>query len=273
MKHLFPMLVLAVLSSCLAAAEPDREDFWVPDAAGSIRHTGTGKEPLVMCMQGRKVVMQVQVDRATGFSYKARFFNVQPDRADNKKIMFEGGQRVESLRCGSTATVVERIPVGGHLRRLLTLTYPESQGVVATRTVYPSMPKALVIDEWQLRNTAARQSRWRWRPPAGESRWMTRHRAWSGAARAGSPLRWNPAAWFRSPPRVQARLAAAPDMAHRRGGGTRGAPGVGRGGVARPRPVGNARADARHGVRLAETPRAGMPDRDRSRGSSPTMAA
>jgi hypothetical protein len=35
---------------------------------------------------------------------------------------------------------------------LLTLTYPASEGVLVTRTVYPSMSRAVVFDEWQVRN-------------------------------------------------------------------------------------------------------------------------
>ena len=47
--------------------------FWAADPDGSsVVHAENGSEPVVLCMQGRKVVMQVQVDRAAGFSYKAR---------------------------------------------------------------------------------------------------------------------------------------------------------------------------------------------------------
>lgn len=35
---------------------------------------------------------------------------------------------------------------------MFTLTYPNSRGVVVTRTVYPSMDKAMVLDQWRLRN-------------------------------------------------------------------------------------------------------------------------
>jgi hypothetical protein len=153
MKNLFPMLVLAVLSSCLAAAEPDRADFWVPDAAGSIRHTGTGKEPLVMCMQGRKVVMQVLLDRATGFSYQARFFNLQEDLPPNQKILVKVGNESNPwLRINDR--VVEGFPAAVTFDGALILTYPEIQGTTVTRTVYPSTTQAVVIEEWQVRNTA-----------------------------------------------------------------------------------------------------------------------
>ena len=65
------------------AGEPAMADFWTLDPArGGIVHTleaGSGAEPVVLNMQGRKVVMQVRVDREAGLSYKARFFHVDPD--------------------------------------------------------------------------------------------------------------------------------------------------------------------------------------------------
>ena len=62
------------------AGGPPPADYWTPDAdRAGIVHAVDGGEPVVLCMQGRKVVMQVQVDRAAGFSCKARFFNVDPD--------------------------------------------------------------------------------------------------------------------------------------------------------------------------------------------------
>ena len=52
----------------LAAPAPAPADFWVRDKPGRITHACTGTEPLVICLQGRKVVMQVQSDRTNGFS-------------------------------------------------------------------------------------------------------------------------------------------------------------------------------------------------------------
>jgi hypothetical protein len=65
----------------LAAPVPAPTDFWVRSKPGCITHACTGAEPLVMCLQGRKVVMQVQSDHTNGFSYTARFFDLLRDVA------------------------------------------------------------------------------------------------------------------------------------------------------------------------------------------------
>lgn len=139
-----------------AAPAPSPTDFWVWDKQGRITHTCTGKEPVVMCMQGRKVVMQVRSDVTNGFSYTARFFNVLKD-VEKKKALFVAGQESQpevrlndrplKIECPSTVT----------FDGLITLTYPVSEGVVVTRTVYPSMTKALVVEEWQVRNTTGKR--------------------------------------------------------------------------------------------------------------------
>ena len=73
------MLMAATLLPAFAG-EPAMTNYWTLDAArGGIVHTGSDGEPVVLNMQGRKVVMQVRVDRAAGLSYKARFFHVDPD--------------------------------------------------------------------------------------------------------------------------------------------------------------------------------------------------
>ena len=69
------LLIMATSRSLgLAAPAPAPADFWVRDKPGRITHVCMGAEPLVMCLQGRKVVMQVQSDRTNGFSHTARFF-------------------------------------------------------------------------------------------------------------------------------------------------------------------------------------------------------
>ena len=155
-KQVFMLLTAAALcvAPCLAATEPNAPDFWVPEAAGRITHTGSGKEPLVMCMQGRKVVMQVLLDRATGFSYQARFFNLQDDPEAKDKIMVKvGGQENPVLRINDRI-VDYGFPGSVTFDGMLTLNYPASDGVTVTRTVYPSTTRALVIEEWQVRNTS-----------------------------------------------------------------------------------------------------------------------
>ena len=67
------MFMAAMLLSAFAAGGPQAMDYWTAGAErSSVVHAGIGREAVVLYMQGRKVVMQVQVDRAAGFSYKAR---------------------------------------------------------------------------------------------------------------------------------------------------------------------------------------------------------
>jgi len=151
-----PCLVFAAASLLSAVAgEPRPANFWTPDAArGGIVRTGGGGEPVVLNMQGRKVVLQVQVDRTAGLSYRARFFHVDPDLTRKGWVVADGGTnsvprlRVNGrpLRCHAPATVA--------FDGMLTVVYPTSEGLVATRTVYCSQRNPVVVEEWQLRNAA-----------------------------------------------------------------------------------------------------------------------
>lgn len=146
------MFTAATLLSAFASAPPPK-NYWMLDTVrDGIVHTVSDGEPVVLCMQGRKVVMQVRVDSATGLSYKARFFHVDPDltekgwvmaevRADSNPTLLVNGR---SLRCDVPSTVA--------FDGMLTVVYPASEGIVATRTVYPSLRNPVVADEWQLRN-------------------------------------------------------------------------------------------------------------------------
>jgi len=68
-------------------------DFWIPDGSGRITHDCSEAQPLVICLQGRKVVMQVTAGGVTGVCYTARFYNVQQkqDLPLTKPILFEVG--------------------------------------------------------------------------------------------------------------------------------------------------------------------------------------
>ena len=140
----------------LAAPVPAPADFWVRDQPGRITHACGGKEPLVLCMQGRKVVMQVQSDRTNGFSYTARFFNLQKEVEKKQALFVAGRESTPEVRVNDQPWKSE-FPSSVTFDGMLTLTYPEAGGVVVTRTVYPSMTKALVIEEWQVRNTTGKQ--------------------------------------------------------------------------------------------------------------------
>jgi hypothetical protein len=131
-------------------------DFWVRDDAGRITRDCTGKEPLVMCMQGRRVVMQVLADRSRGFLYTARFFNLQQDVPKKKPVIFEAGREAVPGVWVNERRIQLEFPSAATFDGMLTLTYPVSEGVAVTRAVYPSTTRALVMDEWQVRNTSGR---------------------------------------------------------------------------------------------------------------------
>jgi hypothetical protein len=148
------LLIVATLRSpgqTTPASAP--ADFWVWDKQGRITHTCTNAEPMVMCMQGRKVVMQVRSDITNGFSYTVRFFNVLKE-LEKKRVVFVTGResQPEILINGKPLNI--GVPSTITFDGLLTLNYPVSEGVELTRIVYPSMTKALVLEEWQLRNTS-----------------------------------------------------------------------------------------------------------------------
>jgi hypothetical protein len=153
----FPTLAIALIvainligSSCVPAAD----DFWMRGHDGKITHHFAGAGlPMVLCMQGRKVVMEVHAEGDNGVFHKTRFFNVPEGRVDKRQAVFEAGEDMlpEMLIDGMPLKVT--IPEKAVFDGMLTLTYTAGGGIVATRTIYPSMTKALVVDEWRVRNT------------------------------------------------------------------------------------------------------------------------
>ena len=117
----------------LAAEQAKSPDFWVRDQPGRISHACGGKEPLVLCMQGRKVVMQVQSDCTNGFSYTARFFNLQKEVEKKQALFVAGRESTPEVRVNDQPWKSE-FPSSVAFDGLLTLTYPEAGGVVVTRT-------------------------------------------------------------------------------------------------------------------------------------------
>jgi hypothetical protein len=95
----YPMIsalltMATVWSLGLAAAVPARAGFWVRDQPGRITHACTGTEPLVMCLQGRKVVMQVQSDRTERFLLHRPVLQ-RAERGREGEGSVRGGARVE----------------------------------------------------------------------------------------------------------------------------------------------------------------------------------
>lgn len=152
-SSLFIAMVTVATVSCLPVfASPD---FWSQDDKGRISHDCTEAQPLVICLQGRKVVMQVTAGGATGLCYTARFYNVQQkqDLPLLKKIQFcVGADTSPELRINDRILKIG-IPATATFDGRLVFTYPTNAGVVVTRTLYPSMTQALVLEEWQVKNT------------------------------------------------------------------------------------------------------------------------
>ena len=142
------VLLAAAASVCSAA------DFWVPDDLGRITHTWTGDESLVMCMQGRKVVMQVQLSTERGLNYTVRFFNVKEDYF--KRVMYQVGRKLDPAIRVNGQPLTLGSPTAATFDGMLTFTYPVDQGVVAIRTAYPSNSKPLILEQWQLSNRTAK---------------------------------------------------------------------------------------------------------------------
>ncbi|MEI6176459.1 MAG: hypothetical protein WCS43_06175 [Verrucomicrobiota bacterium] len=130
------------------------EDFWMREDNGTItHHFKEGQTPIVLCMQGRKVVMEVHLDPAKGLLPKTRFFNVPKDRVDKGQAVFDEKRDLMPVIFINGKPMTGLLPTKASFDGRLMLTYSAVGGVVATRTIYPSMTKALVIDEWRLRNT------------------------------------------------------------------------------------------------------------------------
>ena len=156
-KELFPITgiiaVMLFVAVSAYAAEPSPTDYWTADAdRGGIVHVVTTNEPTVLCMQGRKVVMQVQVDQKIGLSYKARFFHVDPDLTKKGKIMADAGVAATPSLLVNGRPLIFGIPTSVMFNGMLTVVYPECEGVGAVRTLYPSMRNPVVVETWLLRN-------------------------------------------------------------------------------------------------------------------------
>jgi hypothetical protein len=147
---IFSALVLATLS--LQAGQGG--DYWRRDPSrGGIVHTiTTNSQPTVICMQGRKVVMETHVDSKTGLVYKARFFHVDPDLTKKGLVIANIGLRELPVVQAKGNPLSFGVPTAVTFNGLLTVEYPACEGLVAIRTVYPSMKNAVVVEQWQLKN-------------------------------------------------------------------------------------------------------------------------
>lgn len=145
------VLAASIVLLAVCASPCSAEDFWTPDATGRISHTWTGDESLVMCMQGRKVLIQVQLSTERGLNYTIRFFNVKKDFF--KRVMYQVGPGLDPKLSVNGQPLKLASPNSAAFDGMLTFTYPESDGVVAVRKVYPSKAKSVIVEQWQVRNT------------------------------------------------------------------------------------------------------------------------
>jgi hypothetical protein len=134
---------------------PVREAFWHADGKARIVHRPVaGEPPMVLCMQGRKVVIETKADATNGFSYRTRFFEVPAGRIDKTRVGYQAAtDRLPDIRIDGKAFQASP-PTEVGFDGMLTLTHPVQAGVTATRTIYPSMKAPLVIEEWTLRNAS-----------------------------------------------------------------------------------------------------------------------
>jgi len=154
-RHFGALLWLAAVPA-LAAADGER-DFWDWSQKGKIVHRLVAEgAPVVLCMQGQRVVMEAHVDQAKGLEYKARFFGLQ-DPLQKTKLMFQGGAgSLPAVICDGQAYAWGEL-LAVEFDGKLTLRYALHQGIEAIRTVYPSPDKAVVVETWTLVNRSNRE--------------------------------------------------------------------------------------------------------------------
>ncbi len=157
-RSLVILAVTAAITSGFASTEAAANNFWVVDAAGQrITHDCRHNDPMELCMQGRRVVMQVLLDEDMGFSYRSCFYHVRSDVTNRRvKLLVESnpGSDPEILIDGKIIQL--GVPSSAAFDGMLVLSYPKVGGVVVERTIYPSMSKAAVLEEWQVVNTGGK---------------------------------------------------------------------------------------------------------------------
>jgi len=156
-KSSLMLSVMLIIPEFLTASNNDKPDFWTRNDVGTITHTWAADTPdhsLIMNMQGLKVVMQVSSSLKEGLNYTARFFNVKKDNFE-KIIIDKGKETSPELRINNSILKTGS-PTSVTFDGMLTFSYPENQGIVVMRTIYPSNLNAMVIEEWQVRNNSGK---------------------------------------------------------------------------------------------------------------------
>ena len=83
---------------------------------------------------------------------KTRFFNVPAGRVDKGKAIFEHPTDLTPKIAIDGKPLDDPLPAKAEFNGILTLTYPATDGLAITRTIYPSMTRALVVEDWRLHN-------------------------------------------------------------------------------------------------------------------------
>jgi hypothetical protein len=149
------LIFSALFVSTLFLQAGQGADYWTHDPArGGIVHGVTNGAPTVLCMQGRKVVMETHVDSKTGLVYKARFFHVDPDLTKKGMVIAKVGLGEMPVVQANGKPLSFGVPTTVTFNGFLTVEYPACEGLAAIRTVFPSMKNAVVVEMWQLKNVS-----------------------------------------------------------------------------------------------------------------------
>jgi len=150
----YGLIASALFTSVLSLQAGQGGDYWryEPSRGGIVHTITTNCQPTVICMQGRKVVMETHVDSKTGLVYKARFFHVDPDLTKKGMVIATVGPGELPVLQVNGTPLTFGVPTNVTFNGMLTVEYPAFEGLVATRTVYPSMRNPVVVEQWQLRN-------------------------------------------------------------------------------------------------------------------------
>jgi len=148
------LIFSALFVSTLSLQAGQGGDYWrdEPSRGGIVHAITTNSQPTVICMQGRKVVMETHVDAKTGLVYKARFFHVDPDLTKKGMVIANVGSGELPVLQVNGIPLAFGVPTNVTFNGMLTVEYPACEGLVALRTVYPSMKNPVVVEQWQLRN-------------------------------------------------------------------------------------------------------------------------
>lgn len=156
-----PTALLVLFTAATASGQhvlsPIREAFWIPDADSTrvVHRPAPDEPPAILCMQGRRVVIETRTDGTHGLSHLARFYEVPEGRTDKTRVEYRTTHdRIPTIRIGDSS-LRPAPPTSLAFDGCLTAAHAPQAGLTATRTLYPSMTRPCVIEEWTLENTGS----------------------------------------------------------------------------------------------------------------------